>query len=314
MSVSSEQQEKPGLFYYLGIALRGFSMGAADVVPGVSGGTIALLTGIYNDLLDAISAFNLAFLRKLFSPRWREALNEFPWKFLLALGLGIGTAIFSLARFLKWALAEHPAFLWSFFFGLVLATVLVVSRRIEKPGLHTVGTTLLTAAGAYLLLGMTPAETPEAAWFLFISGMLAVCAMILPGISGAFILVLLGKYEFVLDAVVRMDVFSLLLIAAGGVVGLMSLARLLRWLLHNYYDVTIAALTGFMMGSMRKLWPWKVVIEDPELAAVRVTNVLPDAFSQDILIAVFLMLVGFTIVMLVEILPKQRRAVQTAEE
>lgn len=281
---------------YFGVTWRGFCMGAVDVVPGVSGGTMALLLGIYHEILDAISAVNGRFVRMLFSPRWREALHSLPWKFLLALGAGIGLAIFSLSRGLKWALTHHEVFLWAFFFGLVLASVLVVSRRIQRHGWRTTAGLVLAAAGTYFLVGLAPAETPDTVWFLFLTGMLAVCAMILPGISGAFILVLLGKYEYVLDAVVHMDFLTLLVVASGGLAGLLSLARLLRWLLKNYHDQTIAILAGFMLGSVRKLWPWKLTGMD----GLELVNTLPAEFTLEVAAAALLMLAGFAVVLLVE--------------
>lgn len=285
-------------------------MGAADVVPGVSGGTMAFILGIYDELLHAIHAVNLTFLRLLLSLRWREAFTGFPWRFLLAIALGIGLAIFTLAEGLSWALHHHPSLVWAFFFGLVLASVGVVRKRVRlwTPSLAVLAA--LAAVGAYALVGMTPAQTPDEAWFLFLSGAIAICAMILPGISGAFILVLLGKYEDVLEAVVHGDVVTLSIVGAGCVVGLASFVRLLRWLLARYHDRTVAVLTGFMLGSLRKVWPWKAspppgAEAGSETLGVHL-NILPTAFTTEVGLELALACLGAGLVWGTEYLARKR--------
>lgn len=292
---------------YFWIAARGFCMGAADVVPGVSGGTMAFILGIYDELLNAIHAVNLEFIRRLLTLRWREAFAHFPWRFLLALGLGIGAAIFSLARGLRWMLEHHPSLVWAFFFGLVLASVIVVRKRVRRWTPMALALAALATVGAYVLVGLTPTQTPDTPWFLFLSGAVAICAMILPGISGAFILVLLGKYQYVLDAVVHFDVLTLALVAAGCVVGLLSFVRLLRWLLQHYHDPTVAVLAGFMLGSLRKVWPWKETLTggaDSHFA--QELNVLPSAFSPEVGLALALLLLGVGLVWGIEYLATRR--------
>lgn len=280
-------------------------MGAADVVPGVSGGTMAFILGIYEELLEAIQAMNLAFIRRLLTFRFKEAFEHFPYQFLLALGLGIGSAIFSLAKFLSWALQNHPAAVWAFFFGLVLASVLAVFRRVSRwtPGILIIAA--LAAVGAYILVGLVPVETPNTSWFLFLSGAVAICAMILPGISGAFILVLLGKYEYVLHAVVMHDFFTLFIVASGCGVGLISFVRLLRWMFYHYHNATVAALIGLMIGSLRKVWPWKDTIETfvdrhGEIKPLIQVNVLPEAWSPEVIFAVALAVAGCALVLVME--------------
>ena len=179
---------------YLMITLKGFCMGAADVVPGVSGGTIAFITGIYEELLTSIRSFDLRFFRLIISLRIRYAMGHASWPFLVSLILGIFSAIFSLAKILAWLLQSHPVLIWSFFFGLVLASALTVARDLERWRLSYAVCAVLGTLGAYFLVGMVPVSTPNTQWFLFLSGSIAICAMILPGISGSFILVLLGKY------------------------------------------------------------------------------------------------------------------------
>lgn len=296
---------------YFWISARGFCMGAADVVPGVSGGTMAFTLGIYDELLHAIHAVNLDFTRRLLALRWREAFAHFPWRFLLALGLGIGAAILTLAEGLIWALHHYPALVWAFFFGLVLASVAVVRKRVKRWTPVTFGLAALAVIGAYRLVGLTPAQTPDAPWFLFLSGAIAICAMILPGISGAFILVLLGKYEYVLEAVVRGDVVTLAIVAAGCVVGLVSFVRVLRWLLQYYHDQTVAVLAGFMLGSLRKVWPWKEALRTQEdgrggISVLPELNVLPQAFTPETALALGLMLLGVGLVWGIEYLAARR--------
>jgi len=278
-------------------------MGSADIVPGVSGGTMAFILGIYEDLLDAVHNSGVAALTLV---RLREGLHHIPWKFILPLGLGIGVAIFSLAEGLHWLLETHPTFIWSFFFGLVLGSVIVVRKRIPawQPA-HL----LLAAAfsvSAFLLVGLIPVNTPDTPLYLFLSGALAICAMILPGISGAFILVLLGKYDAVLRAVISLDLLTLGLVGAGAVAGLLSLARVLRWTFNQHRDWTIAALVGLMLGSLRKLWPWKsfATLEDGFLHEI---NLLPSRLDGEVLGAVQLALAGFGVVLLIEALAKRRQ-------
>ena len=285
--------------YFL-LGLRGFCMGAADVVPGVSGGTMAFILGIYQELLAAIQAVDLSLARQLLKGRWREALASFPWRFLGVLGAGILLAITTLAKGLSWALHHHPAPVWGFFAGLVLASILVVQRRVE----HWSGGLLLAAALAalllYVLVGLVPAATPEAPWFLILSGALASCAMILPGISGSFILVLLGKYHYVLEAVVERDLETLALVALGCALGLMSIARLLGWLLRGYHDVTVAGLTGLLVGSLRALWPWKI---GPDRAG---GNTWPAAFSGEVALVLALVVVGCALVLGLDWMARRR--------
>ncbi|HSM56209.1 MAG TPA: DUF368 domain-containing protein [Candidatus Sulfomarinibacteraceae bacterium] len=243
---------------YFGLVLRGICMGASDIVPGVSGGTMAFILGIYEELIDSIRMVgDPAFIRAVFGLRLREAFELLNWKFLLAVATGIGIAVLSLAHALEWLLVNQPVFLWSFFFGLVLASVFVVGRRVSRWTPRLALALVAAAVGAFLLVGLVPGQTPNSWWFLFLSGALAICAMILPGVSGAFILVLLGKYHFMLSAVTERDVLSIAIVGAGAAVGLVTFAQILGWLFKNHHDFTVAALTGLMLGSLRKVWPWK---------------------------------------------------------
>jgi putative membrane protein len=287
------------IFDYVWLGARGFTMGAADVVPGVSGGTMAFILGIYDELLESISAVDMNFIRRILTFQWREAFTNFPWKFLISIALGILTAILTLANALHWALENHPVYIWAFFFGLIVASILVVRRRVRNWNPANILAAVAAAVGAFILVGLAPSETPHTPILLFLSGAVAICAMILPGISGAFILVLLGKYTHVLSAVKSLDVLTVALVGLGAVVGLLSFARLLRWMLHRNHDLVVAILTGFMVGSLRKVWPWKT-FEPVSDTFVLETNFLPSAFNGEVALALTFMAVGILLVLVVE--------------
>lgn len=301
---------------YVGVTLRGMCMGAADVVPGVSGGTMAFILGIYQELIEAIRSVNANFLRTLLSFRLKEALSLIPWKFLGALVIGILFAVFSLAKLLAWLLEYKPVFLWSFFFGLILASILTVGRNLEKRNLAALLWAAFGAAGAYFLVGMVPVNTPEAPWFLFLSGAVAICAMILPGISGSFILLLLGKYHFVLAAVNERNFLVLAVFTAGAVFGITSFSRLLSWLLRKQHDVTIALLLGLMLGSLRKVWPWKKTLAttlDLHGNTIPLTeiNLLPSQWNGEVGLAFTLAAIGFMAVLSLEFWASQTKGPKT---
>lgn len=253
--------ENRNFLQYLWIVLKGIAMGAADVVPGVSGGTIAFISGIYEELISSINQVGPALtgtLRKEGIPAFWKAVNG---NFLLALFCGIAISVVSLSRLISWLLAEHPVLLWSFFFGLVLASIFYVAREIRS---RSAAVLLMGALGAVLAYGVISLPVSEQSGglpYLFMSGALAICAMILPGISGAFILVLLGSYKTVLDAVHEQNLPVLLATGLGAVFGLLSFARLLKWMFSRFKDATLALLTGFILGSLPKIWPWKEVLE-----------------------------------------------------
>jgi putative membrane protein len=277
--------------------LKGFCMGAADVVPGVSGGTMALILGVYEELIRSVKSIDYGFLMCVFRLQWREAWQAAPFAFLIALGSGILSAIFSLARGLSWLLAHHPRLVWSFFFGLILASAFSVGSRIRRRSIGMFAGLGAGMAGAYWLVGLVPVETPESLLFIFGCGAVAICAMILPGISGAFILVLLGKYHFILEAVKQFNFPPLIALAAGAVVGLICFVRFLNWMLARHYSLTMATLTGLMLGSLRKIWPWKASAADPLL---RLNNVWPSTLDAEVWLACGLALLGVCIVLLIQ--------------
>jgi putative membrane protein len=245
----------------LGVYLRGVLMGAADIVPGVSGGTIAFITGIYDTLLGSIRSFDLELLARLGKLDIKGAWQHVNGGFLLALLAGIGTSIFSLARLFSWILENHPVPLWAFFFGLILASAVVLLSQIEGWTIARALCLLLGAAGAGTIAFLPVANLDFGLAGVFLAGFVAICAMILPGISGSFILVLLGMYGTVLAAVKTLDIGFLLVFCLGCGSGLLCFSRLLHWLLHRFHQATMAVLTGFLFGSLVIVWPWKQVLD-----------------------------------------------------
>ena len=244
----------------LGIFLRGMMMGAADIVPGVSGGTVAFITGFYDTLLTSIRAFDIAFLQRVLQLDVRGAWEHVNGGFLLALLLGIATSIFSLARMISWLLETWPVPLWAFFFGLILASALVLLREVKQWNVSRL-LCLLAGAATAVFIALSPTASLQLGLAgVFLSGFLAICAMILPGISGSFILVLLGMYGTVLAALKSLDLVFILVFAVGAGAGLLCFSRLLHWLLHRFHQATMALLTGFLFGSLAVVWPWKRVL------------------------------------------------------
>jgi putative membrane protein len=294
--------------------IKGICMGSADVIPGVSGGTIALITGIYEQLLDAIKSFNGAVVKKIMAFDIKGALGETHSRFLIVLFAGISLAIVSIARVMHYLLLHHPILTWSLFFGLIAASIMVVGKKVSswryRPGLSFFAG--LTAA--WLIVGLIPVETPEAFWFIFISGFIAICAMILPGLSGAFLLLILGKYEFITGALKNPFVWEnaiiIIVFCSGTVLGLLCFARVLKFFLDTWHDLSMAFLTGLMAGSMRKIWPWKEQLESTvirgKVHVLREQNVLPNDFSPEVGAALGLAVLGFVIVVLLEKLSTEK--------
>lgn len=230
-------------------------MGGADVIPGVSGGTIALIAGIYEELIHSIKSVDAVALKLLLKLDIKGLWQRINGAFLVNVFAGVLISIFSLAKLITYLLEVHPIPVWSFFFGLILISAYFVMPRTR--GWADYLSLFVGAVLAYLITSLTPGDTPEELWFIFISGAIAICAMILPGISGSFILLLLGKYEFVLDAVKTLDLSIIVVFAAGCAVGIISFSKVIHWLLLHYKGVTLSLLAGFMLGSLNKIWPWK---------------------------------------------------------
>ncbi len=235
------------------IFLCGLAMGAADVVPGVSGGTIAFITGIYEELLNSIKSIDINFMKLFFKGKFKEAFSLIPFSFLIPLFFGIFVSIFSLANLILFLLTNHPLYIWSFFLGLILASVLILYKELPNKTLQSLIIFAIGSLFAYFISTLTPLETPNTKLFTFLSGVIAICAMILPGISGSFLLVILGKYQTILTAVTNLDFTTLGFFALGAVCGLLSFVRLLTFALKHYYNFTIALLLGIMFGSLKRI-------------------------------------------------------------
>ncbi len=289
------------------IGLKGMAMGAADVVPGVSGGTIAFISGIYEELLTSISNVNFSLIKTLKSQGIKAAWKQVNGSFLVSLFIGIFVSVVSLAKAIKWMLENEPILIWSFFFGLVLASIIYIAKQIEKWNVFTFVLLVLGAILAYYITTLNPLVTENSSsLFLFLAAALAICAMILPGISGAFILVLLGAYKPVLAAVNNRDFTTIAIVGAGAIVGLLTFSRILKWLFTNFKNYTLAVLTGFIIGSLNKIWPWKETLTwRTNSHGVKVPlnqqSISPFSFENNqLLLAIVLAVVGFGLILLLE--------------
>lgn len=287
--------------------LKGMIMGAADSVPGVSGGTIAFISGIYEELITSIRSCDHHALLLLFKLQFKALWQHINGRFLAVLLTGILTSLIIFSHFILYLLQNYPTLIWSFFFGLIMASTIVVGRTITKWSPMVIASTLGGIIIGYSITIAVPLETPTAWWFIFITGMVAICAMILPGISGSFILVLLAKYEFILTALKDFNVSIIILFSSGAALGLISFSHLLNYLLKQHHNATIAMLTGIMLGSLNKVWPWKHVLETYTnhkgiVKPLVEQNVLPTSYLEltqhqpYLLYAVILVFIGFILV------------------
>ncbi len=316
------EQKKRSIPDYIRLVIGGMLMGSADVVPGVSGGTMAFILGFYEELINSIKAVGSAdFISAVLRFRVKEAARIINLPFLIAVAVGILAAIITLASVLEGLLETQPILVWSFFFGLVVASAVTVSRRVKNWSPTVIAAFIIGIVVAFVIVGLVPLQTPESWWFLILSGAIAICAMILPGISGSFLLLLLSKYQFVLEQVNLARegdmgaIVNLGFIAIGAGVGIVLFARVISWLFDNYHDTVIAALTGLMIGSLRKIWPWKIdtawlqdaagqfVLDSHDKRRVIAQESFLPSFSEAddrLLIALVLMVVGMIAVLLIE--------------
>ncbi|REH43938.1 putative membrane protein [Tenacibaculum gallaicum] len=293
---------------YLVIMLKGMAMGAADVVPGVSGGTIAFISGIYEELLSSISNINIKLLKTLQKEGFKSAWKQVNGNFLASLFIGIFISIISLAKMISWLLVNHPILVWSFFFGLVLASVIYIAKQVTQWNLVSGVLLTLGAILAYYITTLNPLVSEHSSMsFMFLAGAIAICAMILPGISGSFILVLLGAYKPVLAAVNNRDFTTITFVALGAIVGLLTFSRVLKYLFSNYKNYTLVVLTGFIIGSLNKIWPWKKVLTyrtNSRGEQVPFNELSISPFSYDgnpqLMYAAVLALIGFGLILLLE--------------
>lgn len=251
---------------YLLLYAKGISMGVADVIPGVSGGTIAFISGIYEELIGSIKSIDADAFKLLARFQIKSFWKSINGNFLIAVLAGIVTSLLSLARLMTYLLEHHPIPVWSFFFGLILVSAPLIMRDIKKWDVATVIAGIIGIVIAYLITILSPTETPTNLPFIFFYGALAICAMILPGISGAFILLLIGKYEYMIKALISFDIPVIIVFVIGCFLGLLGFSRFLSWILTHYRFPTLALLAGFMIGSLNKVWPWK------EITAFRINS------------------------------------------
>ena len=292
---------------YFILVFKGMAMGAADVVPGVSGGTIAFISGVYEELIATLNSINLNSLKTLklqgVSATWKKINGNF----LLALSGGILLSILSLSKLVAWLLHEEPVLLWAFFFGLVLASIIFVLKKINQWNSAVFLGLILGGVFAYQLTQLNALGNSDSNWYLFLSGAIAICAMILPGISGAFILVILGSYANVLQALNDKDIAKITIFMTGALIGILSFSRLLKWLFKRFKNMTLAVLTGFMIGALSKIWPWKKTLSfrensDGISVPLKEQCIAPFSFDGDpqILSAIGLMLFGFLMIFFLE--------------
>lgn len=293
---------------YTGLLMKGLAMGATDIIPGVSGGTIAFISGIYEELISSIRSIDLTALKLLFSFKLKEFWKHINGNFLITVATGILIGIFSLSHLIEYLLLYHPENIWSFFFGLIFASAVFIFKNYLKAKWQLILSLILGIVLAYWITSISPAETSNAYWFIFISGVIAICAMILPGISGSFILLLLGKYQFILNAVNELKIDILAVFILGALIGIISFSNLLSWLLKRFHDVTIILLAGFMLGSLNKIWPWKEVTATytdkyGHIKPLTEINVFPESLNSFLMALIFAVL-GIAVVIVIEYISK----------
>lgn len=303
------------LWDYIVLFIKGLLVGAANVIPGVSGGTIAFLTGIYQELVDSLKSIDGPAMKYLFTFKWKSFGKKVNFGFLLAVCAGLVVSIFSLARLMTYLMKYQPIAIWSFFFGLVIASAVYVLREIKHWGWTEIIALLIGGGIGAAICLLTPGKTPDGLWFVFIAGAIAVTAMILPGISGSFIMLLMGKYDTIMKALGDMSVgqatgyqiWFIVVFFLGCVIGLLAFSHLLSWLLKKFYDATICLLSGFMLGSLLKVWPWNVRLPSG------ISQVLsPNAYAShvgnpQVLTAIIWCLVGVAIVIGSELLSSRKK-------
>lgn len=293
-------------------AIKGAAMGAANVIPGVSGGTIALITGIFERLINSIKSFNITALKLIIAGKFKEFSIYTDLVFLISILLGIAISIFSFARLLDYLFTNYPIHIWSYFFGLIIASVYFVGKTIEKWRIPTIIAFLIGTTIAIGITVLSPSRENDHYLYVFICGIVASCSMILPGLSGSFVLILMGNYQLVMiDSINNFDLNVLIPLVVGAGFGLLVFSYFLSWIFKNYHDQTLGMLTGFILGSLSILWPWKVVISTfinrhGIEQALQQSNVFPWIYAKEtgldsyVIAAIILAIVGFSSIWLLE--------------
>lgn len=288
---------------------KAFCMGCADLIPGVSGGTIAFITGIYEQMLAAVASIDKTFFSALIKFDIKKAVSSVHLRVLIPITLGMLTAIFSLARVMHYLINEHAVLTWSMFFGLIAASIVVIFRQLENPrDVKNILSLIIGATFAWIMVSLIPVETPMDSWFIYLCGVIGISAMILPGLSGSFLLLILGKYEFITGAVkspfTEGNLIILLTFAAGSLTGLLGFSKILNYFLKNYHSQTMAFLTGVLIGSMKKVWPWKAALETVEIRGkikiLREVNIMPESLDTQTIMALGLATIGFITILYIE--------------
>lgn len=302
---------------YIILFIKGIGMGVANVIPGVSGGTIALISGIFERLVNSIKSFDLKAVKLLFGFKFKLFADYTDFKFLISLLIGIFVAIISLARLFDYLFVNYPVYIWAYFFGLVLASVYFVGKTVEKWNLGVILTFIIGSVIAVAVSIMNPSAENDNFFFLMLCGIVAICSMILPGLSGSFVLVLMGNYKLVMiDAVNNVDLTILVPVAIGAVVGIIAFSHLLSWVFKKYRDETISLLTGFILGSISILWPWKktiyllndlgeIILKKGQPIIQKYEQVLPPSYNLEFWIALFFIFLGILSIWIIESLAEK---------
>ena len=297
---------------YLNYFLKGMAVGIANIIPGVSGGTIALITGIFERLIDAIKSFDITAARLLLKGKWNEFAKRTDFYFLFTLFAGVAAAIILLAKLFDFLFHNYPVYIWAYFFGLVLASVYYVGKTIEKWRTSVVIFFILGTAIAVMVSVINPAKENDSFLYLLLCGVVAVCSMILPGLSGSFVLILMGNYQLVaIRAINNMDFSVLIPVGIGAVAGLIAFSHVLSWVFKRYKDQTIGTLTGFILGSLSILWPWKepvyltntagdFVMKHGEKVVAKYSVIFPEHFTTGVILGFVFMILGYLTIVFVE--------------
>jgi len=305
---------------YLNYFIKGIAIGIANIIPGVSGGTIALITGIFERLINAIKAFDIKAAKLLIGGKWNEFAAKTDFYFLLTLFIGVGAAIIALARLFEFLFKNYPVYIWAYFFGLVLASIYYVGKTVEQWKISVIISLVIGTAFALGISLINPATANSNFFYLILCGVVAICSMILPGLSGSFVLILMGNYQLIaIDAINNHNFSVIIPVGIGAIVGLIAFSHILSWVLKRYKDQTIAMLTGFIFGSLSILWPWKepeyltnaagdFIMKHSEKVIARYSVIFPEQINVEFWFGIVFMIIGVVSIVAVEKLAQSKPA------